>query len=49
MELYKLQVLAGQAGSCHHRISVSCASVGRCAAEIGSSITPGRKETHVHS
>lgn len=43
MELYKLQILAGQASSGHHCISVSCASVGRCAAEIGSSITPVRK------
>lgn len=44
MKLYKLQILAGQAGSGHHCISVSCTSVGRCAAKIGSSITPGRKE-----
>lgn len=43
MELYKLQILAGQASSGHHCISIPRTSVGRCAAEIGSSITPGRK------
>lgn len=44
MELYKLQVLAGQASSGHHCISISCTSVGRCAAEKRSSITPERKD-----
>lgn len=42
MELYKLQILAGQAGSGHHCISVSGTSVSRGAAEIGSSVTPGK-------
>lgn len=44
MELYKLQILAGQTSSGHHCISISGTSVGRCAAEIGPSITPGRKD-----
>lgn len=44
VELYKLQILAGQAGSGHHCISISGTSVGRCATEIGSPITPGRKD-----
>lgn len=45
MELYKLQILAGQASSGHHCISITGTSVGRCAAEIGSSITPGREDS----
>ena len=44
MELYKLQILAGQAGSGHHCISISSTSVSRGAAEIGSSVTPGNKD-----
>lgn len=47
VELYKLQILAGQASSGYHCISISSTSVGRCAAEIGSSIAPGETDiTH---
>lgn len=41
VELDKLHILTGQASSGHHGVSISGASVGRCAAEIGSSITSG--------
>lgn len=41
VELDKLQILTGQASSGHHGVSISSASVGRCAAKIGSSITSG--------
>lgn len=44
MELYKLQILAGQASSGHHCISVSGTSVSRRAAEVGSSVTPVNKD-----
>lgn len=44
MELHKLQILAGEASSGHHRISVSRAGVSRRAAEIGSSVTAGNRD-----
>lgn len=44
VKLNKLQILAGQPSSGHHCISISCTSVSRCATEIGSSITPERKD-----
>lgn len=47
VELDKLHILTGQASSGHHGVSISSASVGRCAAEIGSSITSGGTEITV--
>lgn len=44
VELDKLHILTRQAGSGHHGVSIAGASVGRCAAEIGSSITSGEIE-----
>lgn len=47
VELDKFHILTGQASSGHHGISISSAGVGRCAAEIGSSITSGGIENTV--
>lgn len=43
VKLNELQVLAGQTGSRHHGVTVSCAGVGRSAAEVGASITTAEK------
>lgn len=47
VKLDKLHILTGQASSGHHGVSISGTSVGRCAAEIGSSITSGGIENTV--
>ncbi len=42
VELHKFKILAGQSGTGHHGITVSCAGVGGCTAEECAAITTAR-------
>lgn len=45
MELDELEILVGETGTSNHGHTITCAGVGRCAREVGASVTTGGEDS----